>query len=102
MLFRISNISRIEHRRLSVVALLCILVSCGGGGGGSGSEGSSEVLVAGFNGLDTIDKNDDNSWSLRWELISAKDVVYAIFSAKEGEEFNYDQPLQTTRQDIFQ
>jgi hypothetical protein len=83
------------------MTMLFGMVACGGGSSDEQDAAALSALVAQFEGLTVLEKSEDNSWVLRWTPIDEKGVVYAVFSAKEGEEFNYNQPLETTQEDIF-
>ena len=91
-------------KSLRILSLIAPMLAMGcGGASQTDAESASAIegLVSQFGGISSLDKGNDNSWTVRWNPIDVKGVVYAIFSAKEGEEINFDQPVDTTQEDIY-
>lgn len=90
------------------ILIYCVLTgaisaACGGDSGSSGIlDDGVKAKISEFEGLASLDKQDDNSWLLKWNPIEAEGLVYSIYKKSgESSEYDYDQPLISTQQNIY-
>ena len=77
-----------------IIAMIC--ASCGGSSGSSAEESSTRAsLIDGFEGIGSLEKQEDKSWRIQWKPVVADEIIYAIYKTEEPEPFNFNQALVT-------
>ncbi|MDB2447460.1 hypothetical protein N9W79_02415 [bacterium] len=86
---------------LTSVIALSLHVSCGGGGGAGGGEVSTGAKsAASFEGASSIEASD-NKWVLKWNMLNAEDVIYAIYKGPTVDAIDYGNTIATTDESIY-
>lgn len=86
----------------SLVSVLSIMLGTGCGSGSSSQDVANvERAVVGFEGITSLEQQDETSWLIRWDLIDAKGIVYGVFAKDKGDEYNFRQPIKTDVIDSF-